>query len=151
MSFLEADLHQILPLLKQLSADERPLWGSMSAQRMVEHLSDTIDLSLGKINAKLELPEDKVERAQAFLASEHPMPRNFEVSFATKDTPVRNDDLDSAIQEFVEKWNEFEGYYKLNPDKTHLHPNFGILKKDQWTRIHRKHISHHLAQFGKTE
>ncbi len=148
MPFLEADLNKILPLLNSLNKDSKPLWGSMSAQRMIEHLSDTIDLALGKTTVKLEIPEDRVDKAQAFLFSEHPMPKNFKVSFATEEMKLRNDHISSAIQEFERKWKQFESFIDQNPGFSNLHPNFGELNKDQWIRLHRKHLTHHMEQFG---
>ncbi len=148
MEFIDADLETALQLLNKLDKDDKPLWGTMSAQRMVEHLTDTIRLACGEGNFQLEIPEEKVERAQSFLASEHPMPKNFVATFAPEDAQLRNEDFDLAIDEFSQAWIAFEEYYEEHPDAVNIHPNFGKLSYKQWIRIHSKHLTHHLQQFG---
>jgi len=76
MSFLEPTLENFQNHISKLKHDKEPLWGTLSAQGMVEHLSDWIDLTMGKLaDLKLEIPEDKVVKAQAFLFSEYPLPK----------------------------------------------------------------------------
>jgi hypothetical protein len=41
MALVDISLESILPFLEKLDAQQVPQWGSMSAQRMVEHLTDT--------------------------------------------------------------------------------------------------------------
>jgi hypothetical protein len=38
MSFIETELTTFLEVLGKIDATTKPLWGNMSAQRMVEHL-----------------------------------------------------------------------------------------------------------------
>lgn len=148
MNFIAADLSEFLILLEKLSADTTPHWGEMSAQRMVEHLTDGIRMSMGVGDFKLEIPEDRVSKMVLFLDSEKPMAQNIQVSFATADTPLRNDDLDEAIDEFTLAWVDFEELYENNPDFTALHPFYGNLNYKQWLRLHSKHFTHHFSQFG---
>lgn len=148
MAFIENDLNFILSKLNQLTEESYPLWGSMTSQRMVEHLSDTLNLGMGNISVRLEIPQEKVERAQGFISSEHPMPKNFVASFADQDTLTRNSSLTAAISEFTEMWNRFHSYYEINPHIKHLHPNFGELDYGLWNDLNRKHITHHFEQFG---
>jgi hypothetical protein len=147
MSFLVPELDNFLNHLSNLKEDQQPIWGSMNSQRMVEHLSDTLDISLGNKKYALVIPEDKVEKAQGFLRSEHPMPKNFKVDFANNETPLRNSNLKAAISEFASKWNAFDSMYSKS-DKSALHPNFGELDRNLWLRCHSKHITHHFEQFG---
>lgn len=148
MTFIEPKIDVVLGYLNQIDQDKTPEWGTMSATRMVEHLTDTLDLALGKISVKLEIPEEKVERAQGFIWSEHPMPKNFQASFAPPTAGLRHDNIHSAIKEFQSRWEEFNEYYAQNNEITHLHPNFGNLNFSLWNRLHSKHITHHLEQFG---
>ena len=120
----------------------------MSPQRMVEHLSDAVLLSRGSHNFPLEIKEEHVARAQAFLISDHPLPQNFKAAFATPEIPTRNSSMTEATDEFKKNWNLFIADYIANPNKKELHPNFGILDFELWKRMHSKHITHHLQQFG---
>jgi hypothetical protein len=147
MTFVEPKIEIVLEKLEKLSENKTPLWGSMSAIRMVEHLTDTCDLALGKMAVELEIPEDKIERAQGFIMSEHPLPKNFPASFAPASAGLRHSDLKSALIEFESRWKEYLDYYAKNQDAKHLHPNFGVLDFKLWNRLHSKHITHHLEQF----
>lgn len=149
MDFNNIQLEDILQKLEHLDPSAQPQWGSMSAQRMVEHLSDTLDLAMGNISdVKLEVPVEKIERAQGFILSEHPMPKNFEASFAPVNTPVRNESLELALDELALKWVDFENYFIEQPQMTTLHPNFGELNKELWSKLNAKHIKHHFEQFA---
>ena len=148
MTFIDPLLPNFLEKLNKLDASATPSWGSMSAQRMVEHLSDAVGLALGEHAFPLEIPADKVHKAQGFLMSEHPMPKNFEAGFAPKEVALRNQDIEAAINEFELTWNKYVAFFLEHPGIVTLHPNFGELNFDMWQQLHSKHISHHLEQFG---
>lgn len=151
MNFINPELEVALHYLGKLTADAIPKWGSMSAQRMVEHLTDSIRMASGEVPQKLEIPEDRIAKSLEYLASEKPMPQNFEASFAPKDTPLRNEEIDLAIDEFVDAWLHFDEVYEKNPEHTEIHPYYGPLNYAQWQRINAKHLTHHFTQFGLVE
>lgn len=148
MAFIELDISEIIQKLDTLKPDSKPLWGNMSAQRMVEHLTDTVKIASGKSKFPLEIPEDKIEKMKAFLESDKPMARNIEVPFAKKDTELRNEEIELAIDEFLLEWIDFEEHYSEDENRTELHPYYGNLNYDQWCRLHSKHLKHHFEQFG---
>ncbi len=149
MNYIEPTLDVVLKHFDALSADKQPLWGSMNATRMVEHITDTLHLAMGRLpEIKLSIPEDKIPKAQAFLFSEHPLPRDFQAPFAKPNTPNRHDELSDAIDEFTLTWIEFDDFYEQNPEQKVLHPSFGELNYEMWMRLHQKHLTHHLQQFG---
>ncbi|MFT6503302.1 MAG: hypothetical protein ACJASQ_003435 [Crocinitomicaceae bacterium] len=148
MLFLEPTLENFQKHISKLKQDKQPLWGTLTAQGMVEHLSDWIDLTMGKGgDLKLEIPEDKVAKAQAFLFSEYPLPKNFQAKFFPISENFRNMDLESAIAEFENKWNELEAFFIKNPDFSTMHPSFGVLDYKQLMALHSKHLTHHFEQF----
>lgn len=148
MSFIDPNLEVILQKLNQLRSDTQPKWGQMVAQRMVEHLSDSLDLSVGAVNLPLQIAPEHAERALAHLRSEKPMPQNFKASYAPPSVALRNDELETAIDELSQKWVHFEDHFSEYPDATHLHPIYGKLDGDLWRRMHSKHFTHHFEQFG---
>lgn len=148
MTFIQPDLELVLQHLDKLDENTKPQWGSMSAQRMIEHLSDTMSLAKGELEVKLEIPEDKVEKAKGFLYSEHPMPVNFKASFAPENVTLRNESIELAIDEFTISWIEFVSLFEEESGKQTLHPNFGWLNFDDWMRLNSKHLTHHFIQFG---
>lgn len=146
--FIEPNIEVILSLLSKLDTNAKPLWGNMSAQRMVEHLADALKVSNGKLKVEMAVSEDKLDRMVAFLISDKPMAKNIEVSFAGKDVPLRHDEIELAIDEVVEEWIDFEELFGSQDGLKISHPYYGPLDFQQWMRLHAKHFSHHLEQFG---
>lgn len=146
--FIEANLETFLEKLSKLEPSQKPLWGNMNSQRMVEHLAEMIRMSNGKESYELQIPEDRIEKMQLFLQSDKPMAKNIEVDFAGKDVPLRNNELDLAIDEFVEEWVDFEEFFESDETRTAIHPFYGSLNYEQWKRLHSKHFTHHFEQFN---
>ena len=152
MDFDNIQLEDVLKKLDNLDPNTKPSWGTMSAQRMVEHLTDTFDLALGKFGRlALEIPEDKVNKAQAFIRSDKEMPKNFQAKFAPKEYTLRNEDIQLAIDELSMRWVDFETFFEENSGLKTMHPNFGELDFDLWKKVISKHIKHHLKQFDLIE
>ncbi|MGB0934150.1 MAG: DUF1569 domain-containing protein [Lishizhenia sp.] len=145
--FIENDLGVILSKLDTLTANKQPNWGTMTAQRMVEHLTDTLRIAVGENIQSLALPEEKLPGMLRFLESDKEMMKNVEVAFAKKDTPLRNEALDLAIDEYTDAYLNFIEFYEKFPEKTNLHPYYGPLNYQQWNRLNSKHITHHFKQF----
>jgi hypothetical protein len=146
--FVQADLESILQYLNRLTPETKPSWGTMSAQRMVEHLTDALRVANGKNPQSVATPEDKLEKMLLFLESDQPMPQNVPIPFTTPDENIRHEELELAIDEFVEEWLEFEELYATEPGRTEIHPTFGPLNHAQWKRLAEKHHTHHFTQFG---
>jgi len=115
---------------------------------MIEHLSDCIYMSCGIGNHELLIPEEKIKGMQAFLISDKEMPQNIQVPFAKENTPLRNTDIELALDEFTMAWVDFEEMYSEDSKKTALHPYYGNLNYEQWLLLHSKHFTHHFTQFG---
>ena len=148
MKFVQADLCAFLEILENLDEKKSASWGKMTPQRMIEHLSDCIYMSCGIGNHELLIPEEKIKGMQAFLYSEKEMLQNILVPFAKENTPLRNTDIELAIDEFTMAWVDFEEMYSEDPQKTALHPYYGNLNYEQWLLLHSKHFTHHFTQFG---
>lgn len=146
--FIETDLESVLSHLNKLTAETKPSWGKMSAQRMVEHLTDTLRIATGENPQELIIPEDKVERMVAFLYTDKPMAQNMEVPFAKEGTPLRNEELELAIDEFVDVYLEFQELFAQNPELKTVHAYYGPLNYEQWDLLNKKHLTHHFTQFG---
>lgn len=148
--FIGEELEDVLVYLNQLTPETQAQWGSMNAQRMVEHLTDTLRIATGKNPQKLEIPEDRIERMQQFLASDKPMAQNISVPFATPEmnTALRNAELELAVDEFVDEWLAFEELFESHPGHRSVHPYYGELNYEQWKRLSAKHHTHHFTQFG---
>ena len=148
MALVDISLESILPFLEKLDAQQVPQWGSMSAQRMVEHLTDTLWIACGKNPQALLVPEEKLPAMLAFLDSEKPMAKNIQVPFALAETSLRNEELELAIDEYVDAWLAFEECYESTPGLTNVHAYYGPLNEEGWRKLHAKHLTHHFKQFG---
>jgi hypothetical protein len=148
MQTFEFDLVYLLGKLETLNADTTPSWGKMSSQRMVEHLCDALYMSRGIGEFELEVPEDRIEKMQLFLQSDKPMAQNIQVSFAKEDTPVRNENMELALDEFATAFVDYMEHFDENPSFTALHPYYGELDVEKWNLLHAKHFAHHFKQFG---
>ena len=146
--FIETDINIIIDTLSLLKPNDRPEWGIMSSQRMIEHLTDTVNLSFNEHDYSLQLPIDKVEKAQRFIFSEYELPKNFNASFASSNIKLRNESIHEAIIELEESWIDMIEYFKNNPESKTLHPHFGLLNAELWLRLHSKHFTHHFLQFN---
>lgn len=135
--------------LDKIKADMPAMWGKMSAQHVVEHLSLITKLSFSEMEIPLEIPEEKVAKARLFLFSEEPMPRNFKLKVLGDEPPsLYFASIDEAKQSLLKMMHDFNAYYEKNPLATRNHPTFGKCSYSDWKRIHSKHFTHHFLQFG---
>ena len=146
--FVETELEVVLPILEKLTVSTPALWGNMSAQRMVEHLVDSIRIASGENPQALLIDEEKLPSMLRLLESDKPMAKEIQVPFATADMPIRHDEIELAIDEYVDAYLAFEELYENNPELTNVHPYYGPLNFEQWKRLHSKHFTHHFNQFG---
>lgn len=147
MKFIQANLEEILSHFEQLEEHTKPLWGSMTTIEMTEHLTDSLKASQGKLNLTILTPQKDLEGYRAFLMSNKAIPKN-SVSPYKKEAQNRNENLEFALDELAEEWIAFEEFFEENPDKTTVHPYFGMLDYKTWLHFHAKHFTHHLTQFG---
>ena len=148
MTYVDPTLENALTYFNKLQEDTEPIWGSMNAIGMIEHISDSLLLAQGRyVDIQLQIPQDKIEKAKAFLQSDHPLPRNFQAPYGNTDERNRNTSIAEAIEEFTLEWYKFESFFSENPKIVTLHPSFGELTYSEWLRMHSKHLTHHLQQF----
>lgn len=146
--FVDTELEVVLPILDKLTESTPALWGTMSSQRMVEHLVDVIRIATGENPQALLIDEEKLPSMLRFLESDKPMAKEIQVPFATADMPLRHEEIELAIDEYIDVYLAFEELYESNPELTNVHPYYGPLSFEQWKRLHAKHLTHHFQQFG---
>ena len=76
------------------------MWGIMSAQHMVEHLIQAVQLSNGTLdNKECMNPPEKLNVLKRFLLSSRPMPKNFvNPVIGSELKPLINSSLQNAIK-----------------------------------------------------
>ncbi|MFN6946875.1 MAG: DUF1569 domain-containing protein [Cytophagaceae bacterium] len=133
-----------------LSPDMKPLFGKMTAQHMVEHLSFTLMISNGKFPQKLHLPVEKAKLMKdALLKMDTDIPRGFKAPLLGEDLPkLAFADLSTAIGKLFSELERFDAYFTENASARPTHPVLGDLNHQEWTSFHNKHFKHHFLQFG---
>ena len=142
---------EMLAVLNGLTPNQKPLWGKMNAQEMVEHLSDMLMMSRGTGNFTIDVDAETIARRQQFLSSDKEMAKNIAVPFTKEIIELRHDELELALDEFADEWINFTEYYENNPSASVIHPYYGDLDFNLWLKMHDKHFTHHFKQFGLIE
>ena len=138
-----------IPLLKQLSDNEVGLWGVLSPQGMIEHMTDAFENAYGKIKLPAQTPEAILLKVREFALSETPFKENTKnVLMSEEPAPLRNNNITEAIWELEKEINAFMEYYKSNPDSINLNPFFGDFNFEECLHLLNKHAKHHLKQFN---
>lgn len=144
-----ADFKLFIDKLKSLKPGQKPLWGTMNAQQMVEHLIMSVQMSYGKLEVKCYTPDERIPVLKRFLTGDKPLPKNF-------NNPVLKDidqtlmfpSLEIALSQLQNEVESYKVLFKENPEFISMNPTFGELNKDEWDIFHRKHFTHHFSQFG---
>lgn len=140
---------EIPHLLEALVASQKPLWGKMSAQHMVEHVAG-IFLMSAKPNHGIPVvvPDDRLERAIMWLESEKQFRRNTVAPvLPAEPLPLKFQDLQVAKTKFISALEKYSKVWRENPGMSVNHPAFGALTRRQWEKFHVKHVRHHFRQF----
>jgi oxepin-CoA hydrolase/3-oxo-5,6-dehydrosuberyl-CoA semialdehyde dehydrogenase len=143
------ELREFAEYINQLDENATPVWGRMTPQHMVEHLTNTLRLATGEIEIPVYTPENQLASMRNFLMSNRAIPRGVVSPAVGGSLPkLKNSSFEEARKEFWEKYDAFEKYYEDNPDNTHANPAFGDLNKEEWKQFMKKHFTHHFEQFG---
>jgi len=141
---------ELLPqALDSLDEKAQPDWGKMTPQQMVEHLIWGFDLSIGKATTEWVVPQEMGLRIKAFLYNDQPNSKEYmNPVLAPGLPPLKHPNLAAAKRALIEARNGFLDQSATAKKAMHIHPIFGPLSYEEWTRMHFKHSIHHLLQFG---
>ncbi len=148
--FLKEEFPAILDILK---ANDQPIWGQMSAQHMVEHLSGVILISNGRFEAPAMYEEEKLKRNYSYIIEgKNRLKRNTKAPILPAEPlPLRFASLAEAKEKLLQTLDSFFAYYNANPEAKQMHPAFGMLNFEEWTYFHTIHAQYHLDQFSLYE
>lgn len=137
--------------LQALPATAAGKWGRMNGQQMVEHLAFIFGASAGKAATTLQIPEEFLPKAIAFLWSDKEFRENTKAPedlVPETPPPLQHANMQQAVAALQQEVDYFINYFTTNPGIKVLHPSFGELDYEGWLQLHQKHITHHLKQFG---
>jgi len=140
---VERDRDTLLARFRKLAPEHQPLWGRLSAKKMVCHLGDQLAVALGDIPSepKGSLLTNTVAK-WLVLYVPFPAPKG-----KVKTVPEM---LTTQPSDWGKDTARFESLLSRLVDAKALapHPAFGKLSHSQWGILAAKHIDHHLRQFG---
>jgi hypothetical protein len=148
------DRSKLFEILDKLRADDKPMFGAMKAQHMVEHLAFTVCFSNGKEPQQHHYTADKEQKIKAFvLDSDKDMPIGFKSpALPTEGLPIlKQARLSDAIDNLKTELNDFDKYFLKHPLNKPINPTMGELNYEEWVRFHNRHFTHHLRQFRLIE
>ena len=149
--FAEINKATVAHYLQHLNEDAKPLWGTMTAQHMLEHLEYSVRISSGEIqDFEIETPEKILEKVHATVYNYKKMPRNFGAPKRLENeiNSLKHDSFDLAKEKLLEAFDDYDNYFKENPEARLRNIVFGELNSYEWKLFHRKHFNHHFEQFG---
>jgi len=146
---MKSEIDELINKVGRLKENTTPNWGTMTAQKMVEHLVNTFRVSSAKIVVQCYTEERKLPVLKRFLMSDRSLPREFKSpanELVPQDYQFQN--IEIAKSNLLNEVEDYYNYYKQNPDAIIMNPTFGELNKEEWERFHIKHLTHHLTQFS---
>jgi oxepin-CoA hydrolase/3-oxo-5,6-dehydrosuberyl-CoA semialdehyde dehydrogenase len=144
------DRKHIFKTLSGLREDTAPLFGKMTAQHMVEHLTLTMTFCNGRTPQVLMIEERLSQTIKHYTVNtDKEMGKGFKAPMLGDDPPpLINPDLPSAIKQLKKEMEDFDAFFKKAPHAKPVSPVLGILDHQEWIIFHNKHFTHHFKQFG---
>lgn len=143
--------NQYILLIRSADPATTPKWGKMNFQQMVEHVSAFFKVSTHKLKFDLVSPPEHMPKLKEFLMSDKQFRENTKAPtsiIGEEPFPVHYTSSEEAVAKLEKEVNHFFHFYETNPAATAVHPVFGELNFEEWVRLHYKHVTHHLRQFG---
>lgn len=134
--------------LSKLSEHSKPVFGSMTGQQMVEHLSLVTQIANGNFKVDVSISDDKAAKRKTFLDTEMELTPGFKATFLPeKPTTTKFGSMDEAIDDLISQIQHFTTIFENENTKTVIHPFFGMLDHEYWKKFQVKHFTHHFKQF----
>lgn len=140
---------EYIPLIKKLNGSEKPQWGKLSAQGMIEHMTDSIGMAWGRRKDPMVTPPELLEKAKSFAMSDKEFkPNTPNQLIGENPLPLRHKNIEEAATELENEVFLFLSFYDFNPNAVVRNPFFGDLNYQEWLHLLHKHAKHHLKQFS---
>lgn len=143
--------NEFLKIIRNADISSTPKWGKMNFQQMVEHVSAFFKVSTKKLQFDLVSPTEHLPKLKEFLMSDKQFRENTKAPTAIigeDPLPAHYKTEEEAINQLEKEVLHFFDFYATDKQATAVHPVFGELNFEEWARLHYKHVTHHLRQFG---
>jgi hypothetical protein len=134
---------QIETRVRALRQDARRQWGKMSVDQMLWHVSDAMEVALGRRAAprqKVPLPRPVMK----FIVLNLPWPKG--APTMPMFVAQGSHDFHAERERCLKLIEELSGRRLGEPWP--VNPVFGEIRGQDVSRLHAKHLDHHLRQFG---
>lgn len=135
---------EILNRINKLTPETKALWGKMNVSQMLAHLQVPIGVAAGTHKVKRTFIGRLLgPMVKPILYNDKPFKRSLptDPSFIMIDNEK---DFEKEKQKLLEMVRHFTEKNIVNE----IHPFFGKMTKEQWSKGTWKHLDHHLQQFG---
>lgn len=142
--FDKSDNQSIINRINALTPDSVPLWGKMSVDQMLKHVNETIIVSFGESQLKINFLLGLVGR----MIKNKVINSEFKKNTLTAKEYIFTShyDFEETKAELLKNWSR----YTEGPQTITLknHPMWGKMSHEDWNKLMWNHITHHLKQFG---
>jgi len=135
---------EILNRLENIRAGVKPHWGTMTAERMLRHLAQSLAMATGELPTKSKKLPIRYFPLKQLIIYVFPFPKGSPTAPELLEGDVSS--LDAARDDVKKAMNAFTG--GRDTSSWPEHPAFGKLSTKAWGVLTYKHIDHHLRQFG---
>ncbi len=147
VNFLDQDF--VRTQLSKLNENSKPVFGSMNAQQMIEHLSDVTQIANGNWNVDIFVSDDKTAHRKPFLDTKNELQIGFKASFiAEEPNRLKFNSMEESIHDLIQQVEILTSIFTENKNRTVVHPFFGELDFEYWKKFQVKHFTHHFKQFN---
>ena len=142
--FEESARGAILSRLDSVTADSRPRWGKMNAERMLTHLVEAMRMAIGELATKPKRLPTRFPPLRQLFVYWLPWPKGLPT--APELRPSNSRTIEESKRELTRLIADFSTRtaQKKWPD----HPAIGNLRCRGWGVLVWRHLDHHLRQFG---
>ena len=132
----------LIARLDRLSPEAAARWGTMTAPRMLAHMTDVLRMALGELPVRQKrIPLIGSFPFKQLVIYVLPFPRNAPTApEAVARTPDAFDVERASIETLLERMAGNVTYA--------AHPVFGTMTRSEWGALGYRHFDHHLRQFG---
>jgi hypothetical protein len=128
-----------------LRPDTRALWGTMTVDQMLWHVSEALEMALGRKAATSKGKGPVVGGIIRTLVLYGPWPKG-KTPTADELKATSSHDFAAQHERLLRLLAEFGT--KSAGGSWPTHPGFGAMSGKQWIRLQMRHLDHHLSQFG---
>jgi hypothetical protein len=142
--FEPATRQDVLRRMRSIDPARAPLWGKMSAGKMLAHVNAALAMALGELETRPKRSPLANPLGRLLFIYLLPWPRGAPTApeLLAQDASGWDDDL----PRFAALLERFAA--RAQGGSWPRHPAFGQMNAKQWGDLEFRHVDHHLRQFG---